>query len=90
MSQIKSGILAEVVGGALYPSPNLGVIVEVGPYQGEHTLHGAIWRCMAASGSLVSEYGVVAIALDFAADWLKPIPGSETNEQDVFFEKLSA
>lgn len=88
--KVQSGILAEVIGGSLYPSPNLGVIVEVGPYQGEHSLHGPIWRCMASKGQLVSDMGVTAIALDFAEDWLKPIPGSEPIEQQLIAEKLQA
>lgn len=68
---IKPGIKAKIIGGALAPSPNLGKIVDVVTYQGEHTLWGPIWRC---SGSdLVSEYGVKAIALDFAEDWLEPL-----------------
>ena len=88
--KIKPGILAEVVGGAIHPSPNLGVIVEVGTYQGEHSLHGTIWRCLAKEGQLVSEYGVVAIALDFAEDWLRPIPGEKEQQQYAYVEKLSA
>ena len=84
---IKPGIHAEVIGGAMYPSPNLGKIVLVGPYQGEHTLHGPIYRCMAEQGQLVSEYGVVAIALDFAADWLRPLV--EDKEQQAYVEKVA-
>lgn len=88
--KIKSGILAEVVGGSMHPSPNLGAIVEVGPYQGEHSLHGPIWRCMSADGELVSEYGVVAIALDFAEDWLKPIPEAGVLDNFQVVEKRHA
>lgn len=87
---VKQGVLCEIVGGAIYPSPNLGKIVEVVSYQGDHTLHGPVWRCKGHGKDLVSEYGVVAVALDFAEDWLKPIPKEKLNELDLEKKEIAA
>lgn len=85
---LKHGQLCEVVGGVLCPSPNLNAIVEVTAYAGEHTLHGPIYRCKGHGKDLVSELGVIAIALDFAEDWLRPIPDDEVASWGgVFIEK---
>lgn len=84
---IKPGILCRVIGGALHPSPNLGKIVTVSTYQGEHTLWGDVWRC--TGEDLVSEYGVKAIALDFAADWLEPLKKVEDNQKEINEEKVA-
>ncbi len=73
-TRVKKGDLAEVIGGALNMA-NLGKIVEVTALLGTHSRYGVIWRCRAApGGSLVTEYGAVGIAADFADDWLRPIP----------------
>lgn len=86
--KVKLGDLCEIIGGVLYPSPNLGKIVEVVSYQGEHTLHGPIYRCKGHGKDLVSEMGVLAIALDFAEDWLKPIPKEQLDQQTQILEYL--
>ena len=88
--KVAVGVLCEVVGGVLYPSPNLGKIVEPTAYAGEHTLHGPIWRCKGHGKDLVSEMGVVAIALDFAEDWLRPIPKEKLLELGLLKEELTA
>jgi hypothetical protein len=90
MSKLKQGVLCEVVGGVLYPSPNLGKIVETVAVQGEHALHGTIWRCKGHGKDLVSEWGVVAIAMDFAEDWLKPLPDQQLNQGILSKENLVA
>lgn len=77
---VKPGTICEVIGGVLFPSPNLGKIVEVISFQGEHSEYGNIWRCKGHGKDLVSELGVVAIALDFAASWLRPLPDEELNK----------
>ena len=45
---IKSGDRAEVIDGYYgKDSHNIGLIVEVGTCQGEHSKFGRIWRCQA-------------------------------------------
>lgn len=75
--KVAPGVLCRVVGGVLHPSPNLGKIVEVIAYQGEHSLHGPIWSCKFANSEGISEYGVMGSIMDFAEDWLKPINGEK-------------
>lgn len=54
---------------------NVGKIVEVCSYQGEHSKYGPIWRVRIVKGSqLVSEYGGVGITCDCADAWLEPLP----------------
>ncbi len=69
---IKQGDRAYIVAGVLGDKgPNIGKTVTVGQCQGEHSLHGRIWRCYGEG--LITEYGVVAPDMDFAADWLRKI-----------------
>lgn len=77
---VKQGDLAEIVGGVLHPSPNLGKIVKVASYQGEHSLHGPIWRVVSETGDLVTEYGVMGLSLDCADDWLRKLPEQQVME----------
>jgi len=66
---IKTGDTAIIIRGALGASgPNVGKRVRVGLLQGEHSVHGRIWR-VHGSG-LVTEYGAVGDELDCAASWL--------------------
>lgn len=76
--KIEPGVLCKVISGALMPSPNLNKIVTVIEYQGEHTLHGPVWKCSIDNG--ITEYGVVGNSMDFAEDWLEPIGKSKLNE----------
>lgn len=70
---IKKGDRCEVISGALGDKgPNIGKKVIVVSFMGEHSVHGRIWRCTAPD--LITEYGVVGIACDFAAAWLKKLP----------------
>lgn len=87
---LKNGTLCEVVGGVLHPSPNLGVIVEVTAYAGEHSFYGPIYRCKGHGKDLVSEWGVVAITMDFAEDWLKPLPDNEESKSNSISKELKA
>lgn len=82
MKKILPGMLCEVIAGALHPSPNLGKIVTVIKYQGEHTLHGPIWQCSLPSSG-ITEYGAVGSIMDFAEDWLKPIQGEKLKESKI-------
>lgn len=81
--KIFPGILCRVIGGALHPSPNLGKIVEVIKYQGEHSLHGPIWNCKFANSDGISEYGATGNVMDFAEDWLKPIDGEKQKGTNI-------
>lgn len=70
--KIYSGVLCKVIGGT--DGLNIGKTVRVSSLQGEHSKLGRIWRCAAVDTSLITEYGAVGIAADFAQDWLEPIP----------------
>ena len=80
---IEAGCLAEVVGGMLgAASPNLGLIVRVLAYVGDHSQFGRIWRCEAEFAELGQQgRDVPGGRADFAQDWLKRIdpPASEGN-----------
>ena len=59
--------------------PNIGKAVTVGQCQGEHSVHGRIWRVHGEG--LVTEYGATGSELDCAAAWLRkiePPPGPKT------------
>lgn len=78
---IKTGILCEVINSV--DKLAVGAIVEVCSYQGKHSQYGPIWRCRSKT-PLVSEYGAVGHFMDFAEDWLKPIPDEPlTNQKEV-------
>ena len=75
-SPIQAGDLCEVINGLQgSKSPNIGLVVEVLSFQGEHSQHGRIWRCRA---EYVERNGiredVPGDQADFAQDWLKKIP----------------
>lgn len=68
---IKSGDLCHIVEGALgKKGPNIGKVVTVTAFRGEHSKHGRIWQV--TGSSLVTEYGAVALAV-CAQSWLKKI-----------------
>lgn len=72
---IKAGDLCRVVDGMLgQDSPNIGLIVTVVAFVGEHSKHGRIWRCSAE----YAERGQPGVGAppghtDFAQSWLKKI-----------------
>jgi len=70
--RITAGVLCKVIGGT--DGLNIGKLVKVASLQGEHSKYGRIWRCTAQDCQLVTEYGAVGIAADFAQDWLEPLP----------------
>ena len=84
-SPIKAGDLAEVISGMNgSKSPNIGLIVRVLAYRGDHSQHGRIWRCEAEYAEL-GQPGVDRPpgTADFAQDWLKkiePPPETKTTE----------
>jgi hypothetical protein len=72
---IKAGDLAEVIDGLLgKASPNLGLIVRVRSYVGDHSQHGRIWRCEAEYAVRGQEGSNVPTGTaDFAQAWLRRI-----------------
>ena len=69
---IKQGDRAHVIAGALgTKGPNIGKAVTVGQCQGEHSVHGRIWRVHGEG--LTTEYGATGTELDCAAAWLRKI-----------------
>lgn len=86
---IKAGDLAEVIDGLLgKSSPNLGLIVRVLSYVGDHSQHGRIWRCEAEYAVLgQTGVGVPAGSADFAQAWLRKIePPAQTT---MFRDEIS-
>ena len=72
MSQIKRGDRAVIISGALGDKgPNVGKEVTVGQFQGEHSIHGRIWKVHGQG--LVTEYGAVGDSVDCAAAWLQKL-----------------
>lgn len=69
---IQSGDMAEIIEGALgKQSPNVGKVVRVESFRGDHSKHGRIWRV--SGENLVTEYGAVGGAIDCAQSWLRKI-----------------
>ncbi len=84
---IKAGDLAEVIDGLEgKASPNLGLVVRVLSYMGDHSKHGRIWRCEAeyavlgqpggkidSEGTFLPGSGITPGIADFAQYWLRKI-----------------
>ena len=69
---IKAGDMAEIIEGALGTTgPNIGKVVRVGQFQGEHSRYGRIWRVHGEG--LTTEYGATGTELDCAQSWLRKI-----------------
>ena len=70
---VKPGDLARIVKSI--DGINVGKVVDVVSYSGEHSRLGVIWRVRIAKGQkpLVTEYGGVGITCDCADDWLRRI-----------------
>lgn len=88
---IKAGDLAEVIDGMQgNASPNLGLIVRVLHYAGDHSRHGRIWRCE-AEYAVLGQIGanVPPGAADFAQSWLRkiePPPDKVASNDDAWLE----
>jgi hypothetical protein len=80
--RVKPGDLARVIDGAIKSPHNLGAIVEVCSFQGNHSEYGPIWRCK-SKRTLISEYGATGNFMDFADDWLEPIVDPQLNEDTI-------
>ncbi len=83
---IKAGDLAEVIDGLKgKDSPNLGLVVRVISYVGDHSQHGRIWRCEAEYAVLgQTGLNVPPGSADFAQSWLRKIepPPQKTTTND--------
>lgn len=91
-SPIKAGDLAEVIGGKDgAKSPNLGLIVRVLAFRGEHSQHGRIWRCE-AEYAVLSQPGVNVPpgTADFAQDWLRKIEPPATTTSTETSKEITA
>ncbi len=53
---------------------NVGKIVDVVAYMGQHSKLGAIWHVRSKGSDLITEYGAVGNECDCADDWLRPLP----------------
>lgn len=88
---ISAGDLAEVVSGhQAAASPNIGLIVRVLHFVGEHSRHGRIWRCEAEYASLHQPgVSVPPGQADFAQAWLRKIepPPARLREREVALEQ---
>jgi hypothetical protein len=93
---IKAGDLCEVIGGmGRGKSPNLGLIVKVVAFRGEHSQLGRMWRCEAPEVQQLSDAGTYIRTgwADFAQVWLKKInPPAPPPEKKVVSagDKLAA
>lgn len=93
-SPIKAGDLCEVISGMEgSQSPNIGLIVQVLAYRGDHSQHGRIWRCE-AQYAVLGQPGrdVPPGAADFAQNWLRKIepPNQQPANHAVYTHKLTA
>lgn len=72
---ITAGCLAEVIDGTLgAASPNLGLMVRVLAYVGDHSRFGRIWRCEAEYAERAQNpEKIPAGQVDFAQDWLRRV-----------------
>lgn len=79
---IKAGDLCEVIDGANgQQSPNIGLLVTVKQYIGDHSQYGRIWRCEAEYAELMqSGVNVPPGQADFAQSWLRKIQPPKQQE----------
>jgi hypothetical protein len=84
----KVGDLCEVIGGA-FNLANIGKIVRVMQYAGEHSRYGAIWQCFQTDQSIITEYGCVGIGAHFADDWLRPLPPDKLPANDFVYDEVT-
>lgn len=90
---IQAGDLCEVVDGLNgKDSPNLGLVVRVLSYVGDHSKLGRIWRCEAEYATIAHK-GARSTALpgqaDFAQSWLRKLP-PEPEQPKAVKEKAEA
>lgn len=69
---VKQGDMALIVKST--DGVNVGKIVEVLRFEGEHSKLGPIWHVRSKGYDLITMYGAVGPECDCADDWLKPLP----------------
>ena len=78
---VKSGDRAVIIKSAL--GVNIGRVIDVGEYRGEHTQYGPIWHVYSTGSALVTEYGGIGKECDCADDWLRPLlPEADVKAMD--------
>ncbi|WP_343638987.1 hypothetical protein [Roseateles sp.] len=86
---IKKDDLCEVIGGMRgKESPNVGLVVRVIEFRGEHSQFGRIWRCEAEYAELGQPgVGCPPGQADFAQDWLRKLPPDAKPPEQVKTER---
>lgn len=77
---VKPGDTATVIKGT--DGINVGKIVNVLDYRGEHSKLGPVWRIASRGSALVTEYGGIGPECDCPDAWLRPLVG-EPNAQSA-------
>ena len=77
-TNVETGDRAIFIGGT--DGLNLGKIVRVGIYAGEHSKLGIIWHVHSLGRPLVTEFGAVGMECDAADRWLKKLPRVDEGE----------
>lgn len=86
---ISAGDLAIVISGANgASSPNIGLIVKVLSFDGDHSVHGRMWRCDAEYAVPATEKRTEQGHLHFAQSWLKKIEPPESTDSKHKKEEL--
>lgn len=86
---VKQGDLATIIKST--DGINVGKIVQVGQYMGEHSKLGPIWHVHSRGSDLITEYGAVGSECDCADDWLRPLPPEELKAaNDERYEREAA
>ena len=73
---IKAGDRCLVVDGlGRGKPPNIGLTVTVNSLQGEHSVHGRVWRCSGAGIQQLTDGGGYAVTgwADFPQSWLQKL-----------------
>lgn len=68
----KQGDLATIIKSV--DGINVGKVVQVGQYMGEHSKLGPIWHIFSKGCDLITEYGAVGPGCDCPDAWLRPLP----------------
>lgn len=89
--QINAGYLCKVIDGMNgSESPNIGLIVRVVSFVGEHSKYGRIWRCKAENAEIgqVPTDKVLPGHADFAQSWLRKLPPAMMKPKQKVIENV--
>lgn len=86
----KQGDLATIIKSV--DGINVGKVVEVVEFAGQHSKYGAIWHIRSRGCDLITEYGAVGPECDCPDDWMRPLPPETpvASNDAVYREKESA